>query len=214
MAEIEIGGIKFTGGKMMGIIVGLSSSVGVLYGGFEFYKDYVDMKKQISSYVSPDLSAINNHMTMVEGELGIISQEFEGLKQVDSVMNDAIRVEFNSLKEADGLMNEVIREQVNSMKENIGVMQSTVMDIKRELKDDMEIINEALDKKTGKVDSRIDAQDDRNRDNVEDVRGIINSFEIRMDRKIDALDKKIETLEQNLDKKIKRALDNPLANGG
>jgi len=44
-----------------------------------------------------------------------------------------------------------------------------------------------------------------------DIRGIINSFEVRMDAKIDRLDTKIETLEQNLDEKIKKALLNPLA---
>ena len=59
MAEIEIGGVKFKGGRMVAIAMALSSAVGVLYGGFEVYKDYMDMKEQIQEYVAPDLSAIN-----------------------------------------------------------------------------------------------------------------------------------------------------------
>ena len=54
-------------------------------------------------------------------------------------------------------------------------------------------------------------QEARNRDNVEDVRGIINSFEIRMDTKIDKLNQKIDTLETDLDEKIRIALTNPLS---
>jgi hypothetical protein len=61
------------------------------------------------------------------------------------------------------------------------------------------------------VETDMSKQEARNRQNIEDVRGIINAFEVRMDAKIDRLDKKIETLEQNLDDKIKKALLNPLA---
>ena len=53
-------------------------------------------------------------------------------------------------------------------------------------------------------------QEARNRQNIEDVRGVISSFEIRMDSKVDRLDLKIVTLEENLDMKIKQALTNPL----
>jgi len=167
MAEVEVGGVKFTGGKMVGVIVGMSSMVGVLYGGFEMYKDYMDMKDQIQNYVAPDLSGIDKQQAIMEEE-------------------------FTS-----------VRIEVNALKENISDMKSDVHDIKIELKDDISTFFDNLDK-----------QDERNRNNVEDVRGIINSFEIRMDNKIDKLDAKIDSLEEELDKKIKRALDNPLVNGG
>ena len=48
MAEVEIGGISFKGGRMLAVLMALSSAVGALYGGFEVYKDYMDMKEQIS----------------------------------------------------------------------------------------------------------------------------------------------------------------------
>ena len=50
MAEVEFAGVKFKGGKMIAIIMALSTLVGGLYGGFEVYKDYMDMKKKILSY--------------------------------------------------------------------------------------------------------------------------------------------------------------------
>lgn len=55
MTEVEVGGVKFKGGKAFAIIMALGSMVGALYGGFEVYKDYMDMKEQIQEYVAPDL---------------------------------------------------------------------------------------------------------------------------------------------------------------
>ena len=58
MAEIEYQGIKVGGSKLLLIVPLVTSIVGGLWGGFEFYKDYTDMKAQIMSYVAPDLSGI------------------------------------------------------------------------------------------------------------------------------------------------------------
>lgn len=196
MAEVEYKGIKLSGGKMLFVLPLLGTLGGGLWAGFEFYKDYLNMKEQIQGYVSPDLSHIDNHMTMVEGQLAVISEEFKGLKQ------------------ADTLMDQLISEQVNGMKQNVSDMQTAIIDMKMEIKSDMADINDTLDASTDKVDQRMDAQDGRNRNNIEDVRNIISSFENRMDRKMESLDKKIDELENELDMKIKRALDNPLANGG
>ena len=42
--ELEFAGIKFRGGKLVGILIALSTLVGGAYGAFEVYKDYMDMK--------------------------------------------------------------------------------------------------------------------------------------------------------------------------
>ena len=67
MAEVEVGGIKFTGGKMMAVVMALSSAVGVLWGGFEVYSRYLDMEEKISQYEAPDLSGIEKQLA-VQGE--------------------------------------------------------------------------------------------------------------------------------------------------
>ena len=40
MAEVEFGGLKFTGGKMFVLLTALSTLGGAAWGGFEFYNDY------------------------------------------------------------------------------------------------------------------------------------------------------------------------------
>lgn len=63
---ISIGGYSFTPAKLM-IAGGIVSTIlGGLYGAFEVYKDYMDMKAQIQEYVAPDLSAINERISTLE----------------------------------------------------------------------------------------------------------------------------------------------------
>ena len=54
MAEVSVGGVSFKGGRMMAVILALSSAVGVLYGGFEAFKKFQDMSAQIEAYTAPD----------------------------------------------------------------------------------------------------------------------------------------------------------------
>ena len=62
--EVEVGGIKFIGGKIFVILTALTTAGGALWGGFEFYKDYLNMKEQIQNYVAPDLSEFDNNIAL------------------------------------------------------------------------------------------------------------------------------------------------------
>jgi len=81
---ISIGGYSFTPAKLM-IAGGIVSTVlGGLYGAFEVYKDYMDMKAQIQEYVAPDLSAINERLTKIE-------EKVDGAIVLVDESNDIIR---------------------------------------------------------------------------------------------------------------------------
>jgi hypothetical protein len=73
--EIDVGGIKFRGGKIFLIITVLSSFVGVLWGGFEVYSRYLDMEKKINSYVAPDLSGFDKRLDLIQQETEMLQQE-------------------------------------------------------------------------------------------------------------------------------------------
>jgi len=93
MAEVSIGGISFKGGKMMAIILALSSAVGALYGGFEMYKRFQDMSAAIEAYQEPDLSGFDKKIALVESEtqaqMEIVLQKVDGLKsELDIVLEE------------------------------------------------------------------------------------------------------------------------------
>ena len=64
--EVEFAGVKFRGGKIFVIVTALSTLGGGLYAGFEFWKDYMDMKEKIETYVAPDLSGFDKRIAIME----------------------------------------------------------------------------------------------------------------------------------------------------
>ena len=63
---ISIGGYEFTPAKLMIAFTIVSSALGGLYGAFEVYKDYQDMKTKIAKYVTPDLSEFDKRLSVIE----------------------------------------------------------------------------------------------------------------------------------------------------
>ena len=171
MAEIELAGAKIRGGRLLLIIPILSALAGGLWGAFEFYKDYSNMKDKIETYVAPDMSGFDKNLAVLDEDMVLVKEEFK-----------------------------LYKEMIGDLKQTIGDMKSDVHDIRIELRDDI-----------ASVMTNLEQQDNRNRGNVDTVRGVINAFEVRMDRKIDKIDSKLDTLEENLDLKIKKALENPLS---
>ena len=141
---ISIGGYSFTPAKLM-IAAGIISSVlGGLYGAFEVYKDYMDMKKQIQEYVAPDLSEINKKLAVVT--------------------------------------------------ENSDKAVQYTQDIKNDLKGDirrLETVVDTIERSTKQTQRELDS----------DMKVLRKETEVA-----------IKETNANVDKKIQRALDNPLAN--
>ena len=92
MAQLEFAGMKFTGGKMAVVITLVTSLIGGLWGGFEVYKDYMDMKAKIQNYTAPDLSGIDKRIAVLENELSFVGDLKNDLKtdvrRIESIVND------------------------------------------------------------------------------------------------------------------------------
>ena len=94
MAEVEIAGAKIKGGKILLILPILGTLGGGLWGGFEFYKDYTDMKAQIMSYVAPDLSGIKQQVAVFQAENLTIRQTMEQqVKIIEKLSTDMYKIE-------------------------------------------------------------------------------------------------------------------------
>ena len=75
MAEVEFGGLKFKGGKMVAVLTALSTLGGAAWGGFEFYKDYMDMKEIIQNIDIQEIQAANELQLQKLGRLLIVLLE-------------------------------------------------------------------------------------------------------------------------------------------
>ena len=180
MAEVEYGGVKLTGSKLFLVIPLVSMLGGGLWAGFEFYKDYMDMKEQIQSYVAPDLSGFDK-------QLAVIKEEMKVTKEEVLIIRDAIG------------------EQVQFMR-----------DTKHDLREDLVRMEKILDKVENdivKVEDEATALMDRSK---KDTRDMIVDANNRFNDKIDGMEgyvkRELQQLEDELNTKLTKALDNPLAN--
>lgn len=88
MAEVEFGGMTFKGGKMFAILTALSTLGGALWGGFEFYKDYMDMKEIIQNIDIEAIQAAN------ELQLQKLEDAIDYTRDIkDDLRQDIIRAE-------------------------------------------------------------------------------------------------------------------------
>lgn len=155
---ISIGGYSFTPAKLMILGGILSTALGGLWGAFEVYKDYMNMKTAIQEYVAPDLSGVNE-------KLSVIQKETEATK--------------SSVMEATNYTNEI----KNDLKS----------DIRR-----LEAVVESVERSNKQTQREIDQEIKTNRSEM-------NKLEKETASELRKISKEV-------DDKIKKALDNPLAN--
>ena len=129
MAEVEVGGIKFRGGKIFVILTALTTAGGALWGGFEFYKDYLNMKDQIQSYVAPDLSEFDKNIALTKEEMKskteLIQTEIDMLMQEMEMMMSEIR-----------LVSDVANELKNDLRQDVRRIEKIVNDVEQQTKED------------------------------------------------------------------------------
>jgi glutamate synthase domain-containing protein 1 len=111
---ISIGGFNFTPAKLM-IAGGIISSVlGGLYGAFEVYKDYQNMKEAIQTYVTPDLSEINKKIAVLEQNS---EKSTEYVRDINTNLKQDIRRLENVVEGVERGSKQTQRETMQDVKE-------------------------------------------------------------------------------------------------
>tara|TARA_B110000438_G_scaffold294910_1_gene337032 strand:+ start:756 stop:1349 length:594 start_codon:yes stop_codon:yes gene_type:complete len=194
MAEVEFAGVKFKGGKMIAIVMALSTLVGGLYGGFEVYKDYMDMKEKISQYKAPDLSEFDKKLAVLHEEMSSLKTEMAGVIQLEGIIKE-------SADDARDYTKDIKRD----LKEEIHHMSKQVDDIEKRGKEAFRLVRESIDTNDTKVRKMVSDATDRFDKRREQTRNDMEALEVR--NKIE-----MNTLKTEINNKIKKALENPLAN--
>ena len=123
MAEIEYGGIKIGGTKLLLIVPLLGTIIGGLWGGFELYSRYLAMEEKIQTYVAPDLSGFDKRLELVKTEVEMIEKEMK---------ND-------------------LRGDVRRIEKIVEDTEARVKDDSREFRDDMKDLEERVELKINKA---------------------------------------------------------------
>jgi len=173
MAEIEYGGIKVGGSKLLLILPLIGTLGGGLWAGFEFYKDYMDMKEQIQNYVAPDLSDFDKKLA-------------------------------------------VLREEMIALSEGVETSVDVMRETKHDLREDLVRMERILDKVENDIDVVEDEATTLMDRTKKETRELILDANNRFNDKIDGMEgyvkRELQQLEDEMNTKLTKALDNPLAN--
>ena len=129
MAEVEVGGIKFRGGKIFVILTALTTAGGALWGGFEFYKDYLNMKDQIQEYVAPDLSGFDK-------DIALTKKEMESKTDLIQTEVNMIIQEMEMIMSEIRLVSDVANELKNDLRQDVRRVEKIVNDVEQQVKED------------------------------------------------------------------------------
>ena len=100
MAEFEIAGMTFKGGKMAVILTALSTLGGASWAGFEFYKDYMDMKEIVQNI---DVDAIDAKNVQIVQKLDDAIEYTRDIKS--GLRDDILRIEKQADRAEDKVRN-------------------------------------------------------------------------------------------------------------
>ena len=158
MAEVSVGGVSFKGGRMMAVILALSSAVGVLYGGFEAFKKFQDMSAQIEAYTAPDLSGFDKKIALVEtqteAQIELVSQQLDALKsELEIILGEIDLISQVSRELKDDLKTDLrmVEGDVRHITEIVNDVEDRQKEDARELLDEMKLLEESLDLKIDKA---------------------------------------------------------------
>jgi hypothetical protein len=88
MAEFEVAGMTFKGGKMAVVLTALSTLGGASWATFEFYKDYMDMKEIVQNI---DVNQIESRNAIIETKLDEAIDYTRDIKS--GLKDDILRIE-------------------------------------------------------------------------------------------------------------------------
>ena len=191
MAELEYKGIKIGGSKLLLILPLLGTIGGGLWGGFELWTRYQAMEVKIDKYVAPDLSGFDKRIAIVE-------KTFKG--ELSS-----LRAELKTIQDSVVTASDYTRDIKNDLKGDISTIEKTIDDVERRGKEAFKLVRDSIEVNDTKVRNMVTVSSDRVDNRREQIRNDMDNLEKR-------IKSEMKELKDSINDKIRKALENPLAN--
>ena len=132
MAEVEYGGIKVGGSKLLLIIPLISMIGGGAWAGFELFNEFRVLKATVMEYQPPDITGIQQDIAVIEETLVSVSESVE-------------------------LAKDYTRSIKNDLKDDLARQESLMGRLEDKVNESQDKIDETIDKAGERFDARRDA---------------------------------------------------------
>lgn len=152
MAEFEFAGMTFKGGKAAIVLTALSTLGGALWAGFEFYKDYMDMREIVANIDTGAIEARNSEIEIKLEEAIAYTRDIK-----NGLRDDIIRVERVTdntsarVKNIQTDIDERLRNMSDLTRETEKDVRDTMREVESRIEADMEKLESDLEEKLQKA---------------------------------------------------------------
>ena len=160
MAKVEYKGIQISGTKWIFVFPLIGTIIGGLWGGFELYKRYEDMEKQIQSYVAPDLSGFDKRIDVMRGEVIALKELVSDAQETARDIRTDIKGEVNKQHDQIAAVDKRSRSEsqetrtiIRNAEKNFNDLEMGTLSMIREL---ISNASKRWDDKLTKVDTQIE----------------------------------------------------------
>jgi hypothetical protein len=195
MAEVEYAGVKVGGSKLLLILPLLGTLGGGLWGGFEFYKDYMDMKEIIANI---DTTAIAARNDIIELKLT------EAIDYTRDIKND-LRADVMAMEDLVDKIEQKTEDKVLRIEVRMDAAEERIKLANDSIEATLEGVRNEMNQLQKDVTASIREVESGVRVSEKDVRDTMRNVETR-------IDEKMRLMERDLKEILQEALDNPLAN--
>ena len=220
MSEVEFGGMKFKGGKMFALLTALSTLGGALWGGFEFYKDYMDMKEIIQNIDIQEIQAANElQLQKLDDAINYTVEIRKDLANDVARVEATVRVLEGQVQKAE----ETVRGLRNDVYTKLDTFEERLRTTLKDNQDTMANLRDRISTNLEDSEARIKSTQASIGDTLEGIRTEMNQLQkdvTQSIREVEAgvrqTDKDIRNdmkqLDKDLSERLQEALDNPLSN--
>lgn len=142
MAEVEIGEMKITGGKMLVLVPLLGTIIGGLWGGFELYQRLLTAEEAIVNYVSPDFSHYDESLAVLVEQISALEEDVDDLKQEVDRIEDLARDVDNTTADTQRELRDDVYALEERVNESLREADEQIREVRKELEDKIEKILE------------------------------------------------------------------------
>jgi len=141
--EVSLGGFKLKlNNTMIAMAIPILSALGgTMWGAFEFYQDYMDMKAKIQKYIAPDLTEFDKRLAVIEQNQDSTSKT---LQDSASKTADYTRDIKNDLKQDIRRIESVVENIERSQKQSSREVDVQVREVQTELRKNSRDLDQAI----------------------------------------------------------------------
>jgi len=158
--EISIAGFKLKlNNTLFAVALPIVTTLGgISWGAFEFYKDYMDMKQAVQTYVAPDLTDFDKRLSLLEDSSN------KQLEYLDSIKGD-LRLDIRRVDDISSDVERTSKEDQRLTSSQVREMQAEIRGVRREVEQSLQQSNREQKRELNEIRSEVDSKIKRAIDN-------------------------------------------------